>query len=175
VFDPQKATYVRVPAVDQDYTRGLSLWQHRVIRGYAQRRLNARTDLVALAQAKAEIRALVEHDFNRKSSRGRKRQARFMEDHTKATLSERIPPALSVSPGDGVAGVRGPQRQLPEPEQNQPGSPEVPPTSDPNSTRVEAFTDVEDLPVFEAALDLPRSPAAAVPTNSVPVMEKDNG
>jgi putative transposase len=175
VFDPQKATYVRVPAVDQDYARGLSLWQHRVIRGYAQRRLNARTDLVALAQAKAEIRALVEHDFNRKSSRGRKRQARFMEDHTKATLSERIPPALSVSPGDGVAGVRGPQRQLPEPEQNQPGPPEIPPTSDPNSTRVEAFTDVEDLPVFEAALDLPRSPAAAVPTNSVPVMEKDNG
>lgn len=175
VFDPQKATYVRVPAVDQDYTRGLSLWQHRVIRGYAQRRLNARTDLVALAQAKAEIRALVERDFNRKSSRGRKRQARFMEDHTKATLSERIPPALSASQGDGVSGVRGPQRQLPEPEQNQPGFPEVPPTSDPNSKRVEAFTDVEDLPVFEAALDLPRSPAAAVPTNSVPVMEKDNG
>jgi hypothetical protein len=87
VFDPLKGTYIRVPAVDQGYARGLSLWQNKVIRRYAQRQLNSRTDIVALAQAKAEIRALVERDFNRKSTRGRKRHARFMEDHTAATVS----------------------------------------------------------------------------------------
>ena len=78
-----KETYIWVPAVDQAYATGLSLWQHRVIRRYAQCQLNARTDMVALAQAKAEIRALVDRDFNRKSTRGRKRHARFMEDHTR--------------------------------------------------------------------------------------------
>jgi putative transposase len=177
VLDPLKASYVRVSAVDQGYARGLSLWQHRVIRRYAQRWLNAHTDLVALAQAKAEIRALVERDFNRKSTRGRKRQARFMEDHTKAMPIESLanPPALSASPGAGVTGVPGAQRQPTEAEQNQPASPKVSPTSDPLTSRVEAFTDDETLPVFEAALDLPRSPTTAAPTKSVRVKEKGNG
>ena len=42
------------PAVNERYANGLSLWQHRVIRRYAQRQLNIRTNIVALAQAKAE-------------------------------------------------------------------------------------------------------------------------
>ena len=82
VVDREKEIYIRVPAVDQGYAKGLSFWQNKVIRRYAQRQLDARTDIVALAQAKAEIRALVERDFNRKSTRGRKRHARFMEDHS---------------------------------------------------------------------------------------------
>jgi len=136
-----------------------------------------RTDVVPLAQAKAEIRALVERDFNRKSSRCRKRQARFMEDHTKAISAEGLanPPAISVPSAGSVAGVPATHPQFTEEaEQGQHRSSEVPPTFD-SITRIEAFTDDETLPVFEAALDLPRSPAAAVPTNSVPVMEKDNG
>lgn len=55
------------------------MWQHRVIRRYSRHQLEGRTDLVALAEAKAEIRALVDRDLNRKSVRGRKRHARFME------------------------------------------------------------------------------------------------
>ena len=177
MFDPLKRTYVRVPAVDRGYASGLTLWQHRVIRRYAQRWLNARTDLVALGVAKAEIRALVERDFNRKSSRGRKRQARFMEDHTPATLPEPVanPPALAAAPGAEVTGLPRRQRQLTEGGQNQARSSEVPFTSDSITIRVEAFRDDETLPVFEAALDLPRSPTAVAPTDSVPVMEKDNG
>ena len=73
--------------MNQAYAKGLSSWQSKVIRRYAQRHLDARTDMVALAQAKAEIRALVERDFNRKSTRGRKRHARFMEDHIAGTTS----------------------------------------------------------------------------------------
>jgi putative transposase len=176
VLDPLKEVYIQVPAVDQAYAQGLSLWQHRVIRRYAQRWLNARTDPVALAQAKAEIRTLVEQDLHRKSSHGRKRQARFMDDHTKATFAERVanPPALPAPSGARVPGIPGAQRRPPEAEQNQLGSPEVPPSTDPVSRRVEAFTDDEDLPVFEAALDLPRSPTSAPPTESVAVMERDN-
>jgi putative transposase len=97
VLDSQNGAYILVPAVDQAYATGLSLWQHKVIRRYAQRQLNARADIVALASAKAEIRALVERDFVRKSTRGRKRHARFLEDHTGEPA-----PAISIQPTPGV-------------------------------------------------------------------------
>src|SRR6516165_12695848 len=55
VLDPQNGTYIVVPAVNQAYAKGLSSWQSKVIRRYAQRQLDARTDMVAWAQGKAEI------------------------------------------------------------------------------------------------------------------------
>jgi putative transposase len=79
VVDPQKGTYIFVPAVDQAYAKGLSLWQNRVIRRYCRTQLKGRTDPVALAEAKATIRALVDRDLNRKSLHTRKRHARFLE------------------------------------------------------------------------------------------------
>ncbi len=95
VLDPQNGAYIRVPAVDQAYAKGLSRWQNKVIRHYVRRELDDRTDLVALAQAKAEIRALVDRDLNLKSTRGRKRHARFLENHGEASSSNAAenPPA----------------------------------------------------------------------------------
>jgi len=135
VFDPLNETYFRVPAVNERYANGLSLWQHRVIRRYAQRQLNIRTNIVALAQAKAEIRALVERDFSRKSTRGRKRHARFMENHASS------PPIDQTT--------------------NQPTLHFVPDTP---HGQLDVFADDEILPVFEAALDLPR-PLAPTPAS----------
>ena len=154
VFDPSKETYLSIPAVDQAYAKGLSLWQHRVIRRYAQRQLNARTDIVALAEAKAEIRALVERDFNRKSTRGRKRHARFMEDHSSTSISTAAIQTLAEgNPGDSkaqshlaghtVASPHGPAEAGP--------MPAAPPT------KISTFTDDEVLPVFDADFDLPRA------------------
>jgi putative transposase len=133
VLDSGKGEYLQIPAIDQAYAKGLSLWQHKVIRRYAQRQLDARTDLVALAQAKAEIRALVERDFNRKSAHGRKRHARFLEDHTEEAVS-RIAAAVT---SEGNANCES-------------SSVVQTPTALP-----EAFSDDEVLPVFEANLDLP--------------------
>lgn len=114
------------------------LWQNKVIRRYAQRRLNARTDILALAQAKAEIRELVERDFHRKSTHGRKRHARFLEDHTGKTV-----PAITGEPicNRNLATYASP-------------APDPWPQPD-------AFSDAEVLPVFEATLDLPRVPVEA--------------
>jgi putative transposase len=97
VADQQNGTYIRVPAVDPAYATGLSLWQHRVIRRYARRQLKGRTDLVALAEAKAEIRALVDRDLGRKSVRGRKRHARFIEAPSTHGVPE--PVVLPENPG----------------------------------------------------------------------------
>jgi putative transposase len=139
VLDPQEGGYVRVPAVDQVYAKGLSVWQNKVIRRFAQHRLNARTDMVALAQAKAEIRALVERDFNRKSTHGRKRHARFLEAHNSAPILE-------------VAVVELPQLT------------EASITTSPPAAELATIADDRILPVFEAGFDLPHLPVtAAVP------------
>ena len=138
VLDRETGEYFQVPAIDQAYAKGLSLWQHRVIRRFAQRQLNARIDIVALAQAKAEIRALVERDFNRKSMHGRKRHARFLEEHTNKTVSQIT---IEATTEEGLV------------------------CSDSNSilqtapVSVATSSDDEVLPVFEANLDLPTAPA----------------
>jgi len=149
VLDPQKGAYIRVAAVDQGYAEGLSFWQNKVIRRYAQRQLDARTDIVALAQAKAEIRALVERDFNRKSTRGRKRHARFMEDHTAATIRDVVSAGIVSHTGDVAEGHPKPAA-------------EADPTPRTPSPRRDALVDDEILPVFEADLDLPRLSAAVI-------------
>ncbi len=157
---PRRGVYIIVPAVNQTYARGLSFWQNKVIRRYAQRQLNARTDIVALAQAKAEIRALVERDFNRKSTRGRKRHARFMEDHTAGTTSDIVSAEIV---GDIVSNRRETQPHPAEVTGEHPKPPAgVDPATKQPSARCDAFGDVEILPVFEADLDLPHLSAAAI-------------
>jgi hypothetical protein len=49
VLDRQKEPTSVFRAVDQGYGKGLSFWQNKVIRRCAQRQLDARTDIVALA------------------------------------------------------------------------------------------------------------------------------
>ncbi len=165
VLDPQNGTYVVVPAVNQAYAKGLSFWQSKVIRRYAQRHLDARTDILALAQAKAEIRALVERDFNRKSTRGRKRQARFMEDHTAGTTSDVV---SAESMGDDTATHRETQPHPADDAAEHPKPPsKVVPALERPSARCGALVDDEILPVFEADLDLPRLSAAVMSTASV--------
>lgn len=156
VLDPQKGTYIRVSALDQAYAKGLSLWQHKVIRRFAQRQLNARTDIVALAQAKAEIRALVERDFNRKSTRGRKRHARFLEDYTGKAV-----PDITVQPERERNPSHSEVLSVPAVRTGGSGhrSAEASPAPDPVPAQPDAFADDEVLPVFEANLDLPRVPA----------------
>ena len=138
VLNSETGEYFQVPAVDQAYAKGLSLWQHRVIRRFAQRQLNARIDIVALAQAKAEIRALVERDFNRKSMHGRKRHARFLEEHTNKPVSQTT---IEATTEEGLFC---------------PDSNSVLQTA---PVSVVTSSDDEVLPVFEANLDLPTAPA----------------
>ncbi len=150
VLDSQKATYIGVPAIDQAYAHGLSLWQHKVIRRYAQRQLNARTDIVALAQAKAEIRTLVERDFNRKSTHGRKRHARFLENHSGNPV-----PAINVKPTCDVNPCHSEVTSVAAVLPVEDVRPEASPAPHPEPSQSDAFLDDEVLPVFEASLDLP--------------------
>ncbi len=70
VLDPtkpeprQRGSWVKVPAVDQEYTRGLSLYQHNVILDYAKRTAQKdEVDEYDLAVAEHHIRKIVEDEF----------------------------------------------------------------------------------------------------------------
>lgn len=76
VYDPFERQYLRVPALDQDYTAGLSLWKHRVIR-QAVLDEQAQVDPVALGLAKRKIQAIVDEGRQRKRQQTRTRTARW--------------------------------------------------------------------------------------------------
>lgn len=55
VLDPDREVFLKVPAVSQEYTRGLTLWQHRVIRAEAKRSRAGRLDIIDLARARERL------------------------------------------------------------------------------------------------------------------------
>ncbi len=82
VYDERHDKYLAVPAIDQDYTRGLSLYQHTVISRYVRERLKRSVDVFALARAKREVQEIVEREWNAAGGKmlGRKRAARYLKE-----------------------------------------------------------------------------------------------
>lgn len=78
VADAKHGLFIPVPAVDQEYTKGLSLFQHDVIRNYARKIAEEFVDSDALWRARKKIGEIVERawDKSRKSST-RTKLARF--------------------------------------------------------------------------------------------------
>lgn len=70
VFDPLDQLYIEVPALDQEYTRSLSLWKHRVICRFAGREQD-KVDPAALGRAKGRIQAIVNEAKARKKAGAR--------------------------------------------------------------------------------------------------------
>ncbi len=60
VWDDFNRSFLPVPALDQEYTRKLTVWQHHVIRSYARRFVQHHVDIAALCSAKELIREIVE-------------------------------------------------------------------------------------------------------------------
>jgi len=90
VIHPVTETPIRVPALNQSYAKGLSLWQHCVIKEYKKNNLPNRQGIEALVEAKERIRELVLRDFYRKKTRSRSKLARLMsvtESHTDNKIS----------------------------------------------------------------------------------------
>lgn len=76
VYDPFECQYIQVDALDQEYTQGLSLWKHRVIRRAVLDEQDS-VDIVALGQAKRKIQAIVDDGRRRKRQQSRSRIARW--------------------------------------------------------------------------------------------------
>jgi putative transposase len=82
VYDEKHDKYLAVPAIDQEYTKGLTLYQHTVISRYVRERLKRSVDVFALARAKREVKEIVEREWNAAGGKmlGRKRAARFLKE-----------------------------------------------------------------------------------------------
>lgn len=76
VYDPDDQCYLEVPALAQEYSQGLSLWKHKVIRNFVLDRQET-VDIVALGQAQREIQTIVEESLQRKKLSTRAKIARW--------------------------------------------------------------------------------------------------
>jgi putative transposase len=84
VYDNKNNRYLPVPAVDQDYTSGLSLWQHKVIKREARANVKDYVDIVDLCLAKDRIQKMVNEGFNAKSKSSSNVKAALWETIGKA-------------------------------------------------------------------------------------------
>jgi len=95
VYDPRPEyeDWLPVPAVDQEYTKGLSIHKHRVIRSYILRQKKA-VDIYELAEAKKYIQEVVEREYGlTRKIRGRKKAKRYL-----GIRSESAPTVVSITP-----------------------------------------------------------------------------
>jgi len=76
IFDPFEKCYHEVPALDQEYTQGLSFWKHRLIRRVAAQEID-QVDLAALGRARRKIQELVDRARSRKKTSTRSKVARW--------------------------------------------------------------------------------------------------
>lgn len=76
VYDPFDKAYIEVPALAQEYARGLSLWKHRVVRNFILSQ-QEKVDVVALGCAQRKLQEIVEESMARKKSGTRAKAARW--------------------------------------------------------------------------------------------------
>lgn len=78
VVDPKTKELIEVPAVNQDYTRGLSRWSHKAIIRFAKSELSCADDK-SLREARARIDALIAQDTQQRKKRTAKRVGRYLD------------------------------------------------------------------------------------------------
>jgi putative transposase len=77
IYNPFDRSYIRAPAVSENYAQGLSRWKHQLIRAFL-RQERGRVDQEGLAWAKRKMRDIVaEAKVRQRRNRSRKRVARW--------------------------------------------------------------------------------------------------
>jgi putative transposase len=89
VYDKQKDKYIAVLAMDQDYTRGLSLWQHRVIQSHAARDAKGRVKEGGLREAKKMIQEIVDAEIAKRGKASSKSKVARWENTRQSDYSPR--------------------------------------------------------------------------------------
>lgn len=62
VWDKTAGRFITTPAMDQDYTAGLTLWQHVAIKRFKRLYLHEQVDVVSLCQARMLLQKIVESE-----------------------------------------------------------------------------------------------------------------
>ncbi len=96
IYDPDDRRYIQVPALAQEYTCGLSLWKHKVVRNFVLSQQD-QVDIVALGQAQRKIQAIVEESLQCKKLKTRTKIARWQTSGQTPGLSEKQEESKSVA------------------------------------------------------------------------------
>lgn len=108
-LDPTSQGIYELMAADQEYTAGLSLSKHRIIKQYARSHVKHDVDLAALRRAKAHIRQLISDEFHLERDSYTSHGARHGFDPRIACwMCDASPPRVQASGGkphepDGLA------------------------------------------------------------------------
>lgn len=132
VIGPDGKTLINVPALDLEYAKGLTRWQHSVCKRYKNRLQDDQSAEISLLDAKLRIRALIQQDMGGKRRSTRNAQQRFMQSEP-AAMPPTVEPAAS----------------------NPPPAPKVLPAPKPSrSTTARSvmpeFEDADEIPVLES-------------------------
>ena len=99
VLPPEQGQLIRAQALAADYARGLSEWQHKVIRRHAARE-SGRSDFQGWVEAKREIAEIIERELMHRKSKSRKRIARYQGD---GSARPAAPPQSAANPATSSA------------------------------------------------------------------------
>lgn len=89
VSDIENGIYIPVPALDQTYTKGLGLYQHRIIKKYLRNYLRSQVDSTTLLAGKARIQEIVAQEFKlTKKIYSRSKIARYNQESS-TTIQKR--------------------------------------------------------------------------------------
>lgn len=102
VYDPFEDGYIVTPALNGDYTNGLSLWKHRIICAYVRRHQDE-VDLAGLGRAKQEIQEIVDTAMRQKRRRARRKLARWQQSGQPPSLNELNPASDTSHPSPALA------------------------------------------------------------------------
>lgn len=100
VLDPDAGSFFRVPAVSQDYARGLTHWQHRVILAEAKGEVKSKIDIVHLSRTREKMLEKAEEKrAGKRKGVGLGKVARFIGiDSRPHTQPVEPPPAPEPAP-----------------------------------------------------------------------------
>lgn len=105
VICPDTGEYIKVPAIDQAYARGMTRWQHRKCREYEVALSEESQSDVGLAYAKQRIRELIAKDMRLNPKKSRSKQGRWLAGQEAAApaASPAKPTKARSRPPQGVA------------------------------------------------------------------------
>lgn len=82
--------YIEVPALNQDYAKGLTLWLHDICRSYAKKHFK-KVDVYSYARAKTEIREIVENELKLKRNKSNAKIARYNDTNHQSAAKTAAP------------------------------------------------------------------------------------
>lgn len=98
VVCPDTGEYIKVPAIDQAYARGMTRWQHRKCREYANELSEESQNDVGLAYAKQRIRELIAKDMRLNPKKPRRKQGRWLAGQEAAVSNAPAPKSATPKP-----------------------------------------------------------------------------